>query len=263
VGLAFVIAVGVSLMGPARRRGRRAETALLVLGQLEVVAVGRRLERAVARIRDHDPLTAPARLVLFHHLQALGLGAAKLVDEVAEIVADVDQDPVALGEVGAARALRGSPVRLLAGHEHGVDGTAHRESELLEVLAGRRLLFGRAVGDVEHLHALPVSVLRELDGAGNRLRGHRVDVGVPGLRIETGALQGHPRLVAGVIEDRLVDVQNDRGRKRLVCARLLLRGRSPVAILQGLVEPDAGEGEGRERVRLVLDRALHPQHRIE
>jgi hypothetical protein len=30
--------------------------------------------------------------VLVHHLQALGLGAAVLVDEVAEVVLDVEQD---------------------------------------------------------------------------------------------------------------------------------------------------------------------------
>src|SRR4029077_2659808 len=108
--------------------------ALLGIGQLEVVPVRRRLERAVARIRDHDPLASPARLVVLHDLQALGLAAAVVIDEVAEVVPDVDQDAIAPGDERAARPLRGAPVGLLARHEHGVDIAAHREPEFLEVL---------------------------------------------------------------------------------------------------------------------------------
>src|SRR5437870_575419 len=98
------------------------------VGLLEVVVVRRRLERPVARVREHDPLAPPAVLVLVHHLQALGLAASKLVDEVAEVVAEVQQHPVVLGDVRAARSFRRSPVRLLARHQHRLDAAAHRES---------------------------------------------------------------------------------------------------------------------------------------
>ena len=54
---------------------------------------------------------------------------------------------------------------LLVLHQEGVDVAAHREAELLHVLA--RVLLGRgvAVGDVEDLHALGIGVFGELDGA--------------------------------------------------------------------------------------------------
>src|SRR5262249_12944419 len=67
-----------------RPRPRFAHAALglapVIGGQLEIVFEGRRLERAVARVCDHDPLAPPALLVLLEHLEALRFRAPVLVD---------------------------------------------------------------------------------------------------------------------------------------------------------------------------------------
>src|SRR5215208_6566461 len=87
--------------------------ALLRRRQLRIMAEGRDLEGAVGGIGEHDPLAAPALAVLLEHLEALGLAGAVVVDEVAEIVAEVEEDAVVLGNVGAARALGRAPIRQL------------------------------------------------------------------------------------------------------------------------------------------------------
>src|SRR4051812_23828570 len=73
-----------------------------------------------------------------------------VVDEVAEIVAEVEEDAVVLRHVGAARALGRAPVRLLPRHQEHVDIAAHREAEPLHVSARRLLLLGGAGRDVEN-----------------------------------------------------------------------------------------------------------------
>src|SRR6185436_7513540 len=182
--------------------------ASIAVGQLEVVLEGGGLERAVGRVGEHDPLAAPAILVLFHDPEPLGLGTPILVDEVPEVVTHVEEHAVVPGHDGPARALGRAPVRLLARAQHRVDLVVERKAELLEVLAGRRLFLGRPVGDVEHLDAAGGHVGGELDGAGNGQRGDGVHVGVPGLGVEGGVLEGHPRLVARIVQQRLVDVEN-------------------------------------------------------
>src|SRR4029453_6903923 len=87
------------MMGSSRARPGVEHGALglasVFVGQREVVLERGGLERAVRRIREHDPLATPAVLVVLHDLQALGLGAPVLVDEGAEVVAHVEQHPVA------------------------------------------------------------------------------------------------------------------------------------------------------------------------
>src|SRR5215203_921730 len=70
--------------------------ALLRRRQLRIMAEGRDLERAVGGVCEHDPFAAPALAVLLEHLQALRLAGAVVVDEVAEIVAEVEEDAVIL-----------------------------------------------------------------------------------------------------------------------------------------------------------------------
>src|SRR5215210_5979695 len=142
--------------------------ALLRWRQLRIMAEGRDLEGAVGRVCEHDPLAAPALAVLLEHLEALRLAGAVVVDEVAEIVAEVEEDAVILRNMGAARALGRAPVRLLPRHQEHVDVAAHREAEPLHVLARRLLLLGGAVRDVEHLDALGLDVFREIDRALDR-----------------------------------------------------------------------------------------------
>src|SRR5262249_41384476 len=70
--------------------------ALVGIGELEVVLEGRGFEGAVRRVREHDPLAAPAVLVVLEHLETLGLRAAVLVDEVAAVVPEVEEHAIAL-----------------------------------------------------------------------------------------------------------------------------------------------------------------------
>src|SRR5882724_4357726 len=156
-----------SLPGPERAA---LGLALLVVRQLEIVLVGRRFEGTVGRVGDHDPFAAPARLVVLPDLLPLVLAALVVVDEVAEVVADVEEDAVVLGDDGAPRALGRLPIRLLLLGQHGVDLGAQRKLVHLQVLAGRRLFLLAAVGDVEHGDALGRRVLRELQRARNRQR---------------------------------------------------------------------------------------------
>ena len=119
------------------------------------------------------------------------------------------------------------------------------------------------VGDVEDLHANVGGEPGELHRARDGQRGHRVDVGGPGLGLERRALHHHPGLIAGVVDEGLVDVEDHGRRQRLIGAGLLLGRRRPVRVGQRLLEADARQREDGQRVRLVLDRALHPQHRVE
>ena len=53
------------------------------------MAEGRDLEGTVGRVCEHDPLAAPALAVVLEDLEPLSLAAAVVVDEVAEIVAEL------------------------------------------------------------------------------------------------------------------------------------------------------------------------------
>src|SRR5262249_44710009 len=90
--------------------------ALHVDRPLVVVSEGCRFERPVARVRQHDPFAAPALAIRLEYLEPIGLAAAVLVDEVAEIVAEIEEDAIVLGNVGTARALGRAPIGLLARH---------------------------------------------------------------------------------------------------------------------------------------------------
>src|SRR5207237_979702 len=86
-----------------------AADALVAGRELIVVAEGGGFEGAVARIGEHDPLAAPALAIVLEDLEALGLAAAIAVDEVAEIVAEVQEHAIVLGDVGPPGTFGGPP----------------------------------------------------------------------------------------------------------------------------------------------------------
>ncbi|KAF1852280.1 hypothetical protein Lal_00013676 [Lupinus albus] len=231
---------------------------LLVRRQFEIMPEGRALERAVAGIGQHQPVAPEMLLRRFERLETVGLAAVVGIAEVAEIVAEQQDDPVLLGDVGAPRPLRRTPVRLFLRHQEGIDVAAHREAQRLRVAAGRLLLVGVAVGDVEHLHAFRFGVLGELHGTRHRRRLLRLHPGIPGLGREFAVGGDQSGLIGGVVHRRLVQVQHDGRRQILVVAGLLGR-RGPALVGQRLVQLDPAQRIDRQRVRLVFDRPLHPQ----
>jgi hypothetical protein len=157
--------------------------------------------------------------------------------------------------LGAARPL--GPVLL---HQNGVDVTAHWKPERLQVLLSDLLLIRCAVADIEYFDAVRIGVLGELDRAWDRLGLFGLGPFVPGFRVEVGTSDDQTRLVGGIVDRRLVEIEDHRRRHVLITAGLV--GCRPGLVGERLVEPKLGQRVDGEAVCPVFDCRLHPEFGI-
>ena len=170
--------------------------------------------------------------------------------EVLEVVADHEQNPVSLrDELPAYRLVRGGPAVLVRCQDR-VLCSVKQDADLREHIACGLLHPVVAVRNVDRLHAKRLRVSEKFDCTGNRPGAPLLTPSIPLVLGEQHAVADPPRLEGGVIEDRLVEVEDD-GWRQLGGVAGLLDGGGPPRVANGSVELCR-----REPVRLQRQRGI-------
>src|SRR5690606_9851549 len=196
-----------------------------------------------------------------------GAAVARDVHEVADLVAELHQHAVPAAHLLAAAALVRAGA--FAALDHGalaqeLGAAVDREAGGAQVVHGRGALGHGAVADVEHGHPAAGRFGQELGRARQRRRRALAHPVVPAGLVEAAAAADQPRLVGGVVEHGLVDVDDDRRRQpgRVVVA-VFPRQRVPGGIGQRLLQVAAGGAVHLAGDQVALDRGLVPDGGVE
>ncbi len=241
---------------PGRAHRRRVHLAARVAAQ-------RLLPLAVHRVRQDEPVDAPApavgvdavaavadRLSLPRLVVRLPLRHDELLRQVAQVVADQHQHGVALRDLLAAGRL----VRRVRAQQQSVGDAVGADAEVRKRLDRRRAVLLGAVGEIKGRDALLLG--RGDERPRPRDRPHLLRVfllpDVPVALLVGQAVAVEEGLERRVVEDRLVEVEDDSG----LLVRLLV-------LLEPGLEPLGGESECLEAAGVVLRGGLHVQVRHE
>lgn len=189
------------------------------------------------------------------------------VDEIAQLVAELHQHPVALADQTPPAVLFRA-VLFTAFHDgsqaqEGVRA-GHRQPLRTQVVQGGLAQVDGTVADVDQGDAARAGGTGEGDHAGHGAGLAFLHPGVPARVVVFAAVADQAGLVGRVVEHGFVDVQ-DHGGWAFGAGWCALGGdqRVPVGLCQGRVQVLGGGPVGLLGHGAVLDRALQPQHGVE